>query len=248
METIQSYRGPLAILAALILPLAVTAALVPFRASVADTAAALFLVALIVAIAVVGDRRSGFLATVSATLWFDFFLTRPYEKFAITQRRDIEIAVSLFVVGLIVTELAARNRRHLEVATEESNYVGLIYRISEFAVSSWSTVDVIERVRTELIDLLFLQACRYEAGSPEGRVRQIRHDGHVILVNHLWGVDRVGLPGPDVSLFVEGQGKVLGRFFLAPTIGQPVSLQRRVVAVALADQVGGVLRPRLRTA
>ena len=115
-------------------------------------------------------------------------------------------------------------------------------------MSSSSTVDVIERVRTELIDLLFLQACRYESGAPEGRVRQIRHDGHVILANHLWGVDRVGLPGPDVSLFVEGQGKILGRFILTPTIGQPVSLQRRVVAVALADQVGGVLRPRLRSA
>ena len=89
------------------------------------------LVALIVAIAVLGDRRSGFLATASATLWFDFFLTRPYEKFAITQHADIEIAVSLFVVGLIVTELAARNRHHFAVATEESNYVGLIYRISE---------------------------------------------------------------------------------------------------------------------
>ncbi len=98
------------------------------RSSFTDTAAALVLVAVIVAVAVVGDRAAGFLATVSATVWFDFFLTRPYEQLAITHRADIQTAVSLFVVGMIVTELAVRNRRHQESAIEESDYVGLIYQ------------------------------------------------------------------------------------------------------------------------
>jgi hypothetical protein len=135
MDGIRRHRDPLAIVAALVLPLVVVAILVPFRSSFADTASALVLVAVIVAVAAIGSRAAGFLATVSATLWFDFFLTRPYEKFAITHRPDIETAVSLFVVGIVVTELAARNRHHHEVATEEADYVGLIYSISELAVS-----------------------------------------------------------------------------------------------------------------
>ena len=36
----------------------------------------------------------------------------------------METAVSLFVVGVIVTELAARNRYRYEAAAEESDYVG----------------------------------------------------------------------------------------------------------------------------
>ena len=68
-------------------------------------------------------------------MWFDYFLVRPYEKVAITHRPDIETAVSLFVVGIIVTELAARNRHHHETAVEEADFVGLIHEVSEFATS-----------------------------------------------------------------------------------------------------------------
>ena len=106
----------------------------PFRSSFANTASALILVAVIVAVAALGNRVSGFVATVSATLWFDFFLTRPYEKLAITHRPDIETALSLFVVGIIVTELAARNRHHHATA-EEADFVGLIHDVSELATS-----------------------------------------------------------------------------------------------------------------
>ena len=121
----------------------------------------------------IGNRASGVLATVSATLCFDFFLTRPYEQFAITHRPDIETAVSLFVVGIVVTELAARNRHHHEVATEESDYVGLIYTVSELAASGAPAHEVLERVRGELIDLLHLRACRYESGVPERPVMRV---------------------------------------------------------------------------
>ena len=69
------------------------------------------------------------MATISATLSFDFFLTHPYEKLAITHRQDIETALSLFVVGVIVTDIAARNRQHHATATEEADYVDLIYDV-----------------------------------------------------------------------------------------------------------------------
>jgi len=143
MNSFQRYRNQAIFIAGLVLPLAIVAIMVPFRSNFADPAAALVLVAVIVAVAVVGNRGAGFVATVSATVWFDLFLTRPYERFAITHRPDIETTVSLFVVGVVVTELAARNRRHREIATEESDYVGLIHRISELAVSgarrAWSS-------------------------------------------------------------------------------------------------------------
>jgi Domain of unknown function (DUF4118) len=226
----------------------VVAIMVPFRSNFADPAAALVLVAVIVAVAIVGNRAGGFVATVSATIWFDFFLTRPYERFAITRRPDIETAVSLFVVGLIVTEMAARNRRHRAIATEESDYVGLIYRISELAVSGAAANVVVERAGQELIDLLHLRACRYEAGPALRPALQIENDGHVLIGGSVWAVDVMGLPGPDLELLVRSRGQTQGRFVLTPTPGHPVELQRRVVAVAIADQVGAAVRPHLRSA
>jgi len=82
-------RDRLAMLAALAAPLALAAILVPFRTSFPNTDAALALILVVVAVAANGDRLAGVLAAVSAAVWFDFFLTQPYERFSITSRTDI---------------------------------------------------------------------------------------------------------------------------------------------------------------
>ena len=73
MDTMRAYRDQIALVAAVVMPLGVAAILVPFRSSFATTASALLQVAVIVAVAALGNRVSGFVATISATLWFDFF-------------------------------------------------------------------------------------------------------------------------------------------------------------------------------
>ncbi|HTR70555.1 MAG TPA: DUF4118 domain-containing protein [Mycobacteriales bacterium] len=248
MGRVARHRTATIYVVALVLPAAIAVVLVPFRASFAATAAALLLVAVVVAIALVGNRVAGFLATVSATVWFDVLLTRPYGQFAITHRADIQTAVSLFVVGMIVTELAAQNRRHRASAVEESDYVGLIYRLSELAASGTPAEDVIEAARRALIDILALRDCRYEPGKPPAHGLRMNHDGDVVVGDLLWAADSLGLPGPDLDLVIDRRGETLGRFILMPTPGLPVSRQRRVVAVAIVDQVGAALTPYLRSA
>ena len=248
MDALRTHRDAVADVAAVLLPLAVAAILVPFRASFAAPAAALVLVAVVVAVAGMGHRTAGFLASVSATLWFDFFLTRPYERFTITHRPDIETTISLFVVGMVVTELAARNRHHREAAIEESEYIGLIHRVSELTASGSPSGEVIERATAELVDLLHLRDCRFESHQAERPVPRIERDGRVKVAGALWEVHRLGLPGPESELVVSARGRTMGRFVLKPTPGLAVSLQRRVVAVAIADQVGAALLPQLRLA
>ena len=70
--------------------------------------------------------------------------------------------MSLFVVGIIVTKLAARNRHHHATAAQEADYVGLIYDVSELAAWVHRHRRWPERVRCELIDLLHLRAARFE--------------------------------------------------------------------------------------
>jgi K+-sensing histidine kinase KdpD len=248
MKHFQRYRGTITIAAAVLGPLGVAGILVPFRATFADAASSLVFVAVIVAIAVVGNRTAGILATISSTLWFDLFLTRPYERLAITHRADIETALSLLVVGVVVTELAARNRHHHSIATKESVYVGLMYRFSELVTSGAPAAEVLERAQHELINLLGLRNCRFEYGAGQRPRLTMEHDARVFLGGNLWAVEDVGLPGPEIELLVHGRGILLGRFVLTPTPGLPVAIQPRVVAVALADQVGAALSPQLRSA
>jgi K+-sensing histidine kinase KdpD len=248
MDGFRRYRGPVILVAAALLPLALAGVLVPFRTTFVDPASALLFVAVILAIAVVGNRTAGIVASISSTLWFDLFLTRPYERLAISHRPEIETTVSLFVVGVIVTELAARNRRHRTNATAEADYVGLLYRFSELVASGAPAVDILDRTEHELIDLLELRACRYERGAGSRLRPSLEHDARVFVGANLWAVEDLGLPGPEIELLVNGRGDVLGRFVLTPTPGRPIAFQRRVVAVALADQVGAALSPQLRSA
>ncbi len=54
-------------------------------------------------------------------------------------------------------------------------------------------------------------------------------------------VGEVFPPDADVELLVEGGGIFQGRFLMTPGPGAPHALERRLLAVAFADQVGAAL-------
>lgn len=241
LKWIAHPRGPSVLVAGFVLPLVLAALLVPFRTDFADAAASLVLIAGVTLVAIVGTRTAGYVASVSASLWFDFFLTRPYEQLTINHAPDVEITVSLFLVGVMITELAARNRHHQADALEESSYVGLLYKVSELVAMGRSADQVIDGVREALIELLQLRDCRFERGRDFERTKELGRDGRVFLGGLNWPVNDWGLPGPEIALPVLSRGRVVGRFVLSPTIGEGVSLRRRLVAIAVADQVGSLL-------
>src|SRR6202046_3587362 len=103
-------RDRVAIAAALVGPLAGAAVLLPRRPSWPSTTVALLLVVTVVAVAAGGNRFAAALAAVSAAVWFDFFFTLPYERFSIAHSSDVTTFVLLLVVGVAVSQLAARAR------------------------------------------------------------------------------------------------------------------------------------------
>ena len=162
------------VLAGLALPCAVSALVVPFRSSLPNTDAALVLVVVVVAVAAYGHRPAGWIAALSSAVWFDFFLTRPYERFSITGRTDIETTVLLLAVGIAVTEIAARSRKHRNTALEEANFVARIHSAAAAVATGESATFVVMQVAAQLIDLLFLR----DSSVRPGRLRSPRrlHD------------------------------------------------------------------------
>lgn len=241
MKVIISHRNRWAVLAALVAPLGLCALLVPLRASFTNSAAALLLVAVIAAVAVAGRRFAGFVASVSSALWFDFFLTRPYDQFAISHRNDIETMVCILVVGFIVTELAARSRHHFEASNETSDFVDMIHGLAVLGAGSESLETIIERAESSLSQLLELRDCRFEAHMSDPPLARIGPSGEVTHVGLLWPVDNIGIPGPQAEILAQWRGHVMGRFVLTPTPGLPVSIERRAVATSLAELVAAAL-------
>ena len=87
------------------------AALVPFREDLAGEALALLLVLPVLLGAVTGGRVGGAVSAVCATIGFDFFLTQPYLSMTINSADDVETAILLLIVALVVGTVAAGGTR-----------------------------------------------------------------------------------------------------------------------------------------
>jgi hypothetical protein len=234
-------RDRIALAAGLVCPFLVALVLVPFRTDLSSTNAALILVVVVVAVAAVGSRPAGAVAALSAAAWFDFFLTRPYQRFSITDSDDVETAVLLLVVGLIVSQLAARARRLKVVTVTDAEYLARIHGTADLAQSATSADAVVGHVREQLTELLGLRGCRFEYGTLLGRPPRLEQDGTVVVGRRRWDVDSGGWPDGEIELRAYGNGRYLGRYMLTPGPGPVPSLQARLVAVTLADQTGVAL-------
>ncbi|MFF0133725.1 DUF4118 domain-containing protein [Streptomyces mirabilis] len=231
-------RGPVSLVAAVLVPLALSAVLLPARGHLANTNVALLLVVAVVAVAALGHRLAGAVAALSAAAWFDFFLTRPYEQFTISSSSDITTGVLLLAVGLAVSQLAARARRFEVVAITDAGYLATIHETAVLARSANSAPAVVDHVRAELTGLLQLRGCRFEYGSLIGHPPRLEHDGSIVVGRKTWATDQLGMPAEEVELRLFGGGRYIGRFLLDPTPGSMPTRQALLVAVTLADQAG----------
>jgi hypothetical protein len=232
-------------------PIAVAAILLPFRTDWSNTNVALILVVVVVGVAVMGNRPAGALAAAWAALWFDFFFTAPYDRFAIRSSTDVTTFVLLLVVGLAVSQLAARARRLEVIAITDAGYLARIHETAVLAQSARTGDAVVEHVREQLISLLSLERCRFEYGSLVGRPPRLEQDGTISPGRAgpgRWDTERSGFPSGEVELRTFGNGQYYGRFMMTAKAGSMPTLQARLVAVTLADLAGRALAAAARAA
>jgi hypothetical protein len=224
-------------------PLIACALLAVFRSSFANTNAALILVLVVVAFAATGLRTAGVSAAVSSALWFDFFLTEPYQQFTITDRDDLETMVLLLLVGIAVTEVALWGRRQQARASRQEGFLGGILSAASGAAGGNVPREVLTAdVAARIADVLRLDDCRFDAAHGD-RLPCLSRDGSITWQGMTVDVERDGLPTDTrIELPVESGGVSHGRFLLtASTRVRRPDLQQRLVAIALADQVGAAL-------
>jgi K+-sensing histidine kinase KdpD len=241
----RAQRTTAAIGAALVVPFLVAALFAQVRDSVSVATVAIVLAGVVVAVGATGSRAAAVTAAVSATLWFDYFHTTPHGSFTIHERDDFIATSTLLFVGLVAAGIQTRSRRRAALAEAGSNEIARVAAVSDLVASGHSVDEIIAIVCVELTDLLHLEHCRYLKLEGDGFDAVLERNGAVTIAGLEWRADIQGLPGPEVELPVSAQGRFGGRFVLVPTPGVPVSFDRRVVAVALADQVGASLAMNL---
>ena len=226
------------VLAAVVVPIAVVAALVPLRGHVSAANLALLLVLVVLGGAVLGGRAVGVVVGVVTAVAFDFFLTEPYGSFAIARGEDVATTVLLAIVGLVGGALVERARRGEADALARRAEVEQLERRAELAAGGEPPRRLIARAGEELASVLSLADVTYERGPAPAGMAVLTH----------WGASVPGgaAPGGDetVALPVRAHGRDLGYFrlvFPGPSVGMTVPVDERHFAVAVADQLGMAL-------
>ena len=228
---------------ALLVPFLLCLLAVPLRRSVANTSVALVLVIAVVALASLGRRWPGIVAAASAGVWFDFFLTQPYQRLSITSPDDVETLLLLLGVGVAVTEVAQWGRRQQAAASRREGYLQGLEAIARAASAGTSSPSsLVETACDHVADVLHLDRCRFVHDSGLGRPR-LEADGRLRIGSAVLDGDVLELPVEDeTELVVESGGRFMGRFLMTPLAGAATTRAERLVAVALAAQVGATLR------
>jgi hypothetical protein len=226
-------------------PIIVGAALVGVRDDIEHTTSVLILVVVVVLAAMAGGRWAGALAAFVAAVSFDFFLTQPYLSLRIDSESDIETTVMLLVIGLLVGQIVVFARRSRRAADEASDEIGRLRRVAGQAASGLASGALAVMVEHELAGLLRLQSCTFQREELDVELPRLDRSGTLAGVTAHRYDPRGGfaLPAQGVELPVLGGGETIGRFVLIPEPDGPsgVSLEARIVAVALADQFGARL-------
>ena len=226
---------------ALLLPLVTCAVFATVRGHVTSTTVVLVLVLWVVAAAASGDRIAGILAAWSGGAWFDFFLTRPYHRFAVDDPDDIEAMVLLILIGLIVTEVALWGRRQQAQASRRSGYLdGVLGTAARVAGGDAPRKTVIDLAAQHIVDVLGADSCRFVDGQVnDPRIAVLDREGVLVRRGHEVDVDRQGLPTDEyVAVPVQRGSRMLGHFLVtaASRVVYP-SVEQRRIALLLADQV-----------
>jgi hypothetical protein len=229
---------------------AVGAFLTLFRDVFNSTNAALVLMIVVVAVAALGGRTAGVITALAAVASFDFFHTQPYLSLTIDSRDDVETTVLLLVAGLLVGTIASSGRSARRRAGSARSEILRIHRVAEAAASGQDAAAVIATAQDELRELLHLQESRFEALPyvEDNVYPRLQRNGRIELqpVMHYARSDHGGgfeLPRDGVEIPVLARGREIGHFVLVPTEGVGTSIEERVVAIAIADQVGAVWSP-----
>ena len=238
----EERRSPIAYAIGGLLPIAVAGAMVGLRSEVDDANVALVLVLVIVGTAAFGGRGPAAVSAVVAAISFEFFFTEPYYSLRIDSSNDIETFVFLLAIGLAVGQVAVYAQRSRAQASRGRDELTSMRRLAERVASGASDRELIDLTVTELVELMSLVACRFEVEATGPVLPVLERSGRIEASYRRVGAGgELALPPLGVRLPVVGGGHQVGSLVLDPDPAVGVTLEARLVAVALADQLGAAL-------
>jgi hypothetical protein len=220
--------------------LLLSVALLPLRDHLPNANMALALVVPVLAGAIIGGYWAAAVSSLVAAICFDFIFTKPYNSLRIASKDDVATFFVFLIVAMSAAVLGVRARRGSADAREARAELQRLYRVSEISAHGADVDDVISAVRAEMIGLFELVDCVFEAAPSGPPLPRLGHTG-ALESARLVAVGEFLLPTGGVELPVTGRGQELGRLVLYAGELTRAPLGKRLVAVAIADELGTTL-------
>ncbi len=223
-------------------PIVVASLLVLVRDHMARSNAALVFVIVVVLAAALGGRWAGVTAAVVSAMSYDFFLTRPYGSLKIDDGEDIVATVLLLAVGLIVGEVVVWAHRGHRQKKRGQDEITRLHRVAEQVAAGARAEEVLESVRVR-VDRPSV-APRLHVRAAAVRTLRCRGSGATARSTSRAGGSYAASsrcpPRASRSRCSAGAGKWAGSCS-SPTPDVGVSIEERVVAIAISDQLGAAV-------
>lgn len=212
----------------MVLPVAVAVALVPLRDTVTASTATLILVLPVLFATIVAGRLTGVVAAAAAALSFDVLLTEPYHSFTIDAASDVESAIVLGVIALVIIAVVSAGLDARGRATSRRAELVILVAVAE-AAASGDRERMTACVTESLEEYLGLLTCDWSPGFGGTVGSVLRRSGRIERR------DEARLPDGYLEVPVVWGPTELGRLVMRSGSSRPFSLEERRTVVAVAD-------------
>ena len=132
----------------------------------------------IVATALLFGRGPAFVATLGAVVTFDFFFVPPVFEFNVADLHYTITFLMLFLVGLLVSNLAERLRKKQQALAQKERRTALLYELSLHLASITTESEAIQILVQHLYTHLGAAVAVYQPDS-RGVLQVVAHQGHL---------------------------------------------------------------------
>lgn len=125
---------------------AVTLLSVPIHRAISPANLVMLYLTAVVAAAIYLGRGPAILASILGVLAFDFFLVKPRFTLTVADTEYIFTFIGLFIVGLVISSLAARSREQAEAARRREIQAVALYELSRDLAAAGGLDDILQVV------------------------------------------------------------------------------------------------------
>lgn len=218
--------------------IAVAGLLEGVRGTVGSSNIALLLALVVTAAGIVGRRRGALATALSAALSYNFFHTEPIHTLRIAAAKDIFTVALLAGLGVLVGELSQRRVTAQRSSRAQHVELGLLHTTAEAIRDSTTTDDAIAAACDAVRDLLHADDVTFKGAAFGPAQPHITRNGTLESIALRATVDGYDLGSEPIAMDVAGPAGQRGHLVIHPSSGRPVSLDRRLGAVIVADQLG----------